>query len=84
MNRRILAVGLLAAALPGFIATASAQTQPPRIAHAVDMSVLHAAGKSVKEIQQSLNRDKYKAWERFGVQPQIHIARVYETMKGAN
>lgn len=43
-----------------------------------------AAGKSVKEIQQSLTWDKYKGWERYGVQPQIHIAQVYATMKGSN
>jgi glyoxylase-like metal-dependent hydrolase (beta-lactamase superfamily II) len=43
-----------------------------------------AAGKSVKEIQQSLTWDKYKDWERYGVQPQIHIAQVYATMKGSN
>jgi glyoxylase-like metal-dependent hydrolase (beta-lactamase superfamily II) len=42
------------------------------------------AGKSVKEIQQSLTWDKYKAWERYGVQPQIHIAEVYATLKGSN
>jgi glyoxylase-like metal-dependent hydrolase (beta-lactamase superfamily II) len=43
-----------------------------------------AAGKSVKEIQQSLTWDKYKAWERFGVQENIHIAEVYATMKGSH
>jgi hypothetical protein len=29
-----------------------------------------------------LNWDKYKEWERFGVQPQIHIAQVYEALTG--
>lgn len=43
-----------------------------------------AAGKSVKELQQSLTFEKYKAWDRYGVQPQIHIAQVYATMKGSN
>jgi glyoxylase-like metal-dependent hydrolase (beta-lactamase superfamily II) len=42
-----------------------------------------AAGKSVKEIQQTLTWDKYKDWERYGVQPQIHIGQVYSTMKGS-
>lgn len=41
------------------------------------------AGKTVKEIQQSLTWDKYKAWERYDVQPQIHIAQVYATIKGS-
>jgi len=42
------------------------------------------AGKSLKEIQQSLTWDKYKSWERYPAQPPIHIAQVYETMKGSN
>jgi glyoxylase-like metal-dependent hydrolase (beta-lactamase superfamily II) len=42
------------------------------------------AGKSLKEIQQSLSWDKYKAWERYPAQPPIHIAQVYATMKGSN
>ncbi len=42
-----------------------------------------AAGKSVKEIQESNTWEKYKNWERHPVQHQIHIAQVYETMKGA-
>lgn len=41
-----------------------------------------AAGKSVKEIQSSLTWDKYKDWERYPVQPGLHIAQVYSTMKG--
>lgn len=41
-----------------------------------------AAGKTVKDIQQSLTFEKYKDWERYGVQPQIHIAQVYATMRG--
>jgi glyoxylase-like metal-dependent hydrolase (beta-lactamase superfamily II) len=40
------------------------------------------AGRSLKDIQSTLNWDKYKAWERFGVQPQIHIAQVYEALTG--
>jgi glyoxylase-like metal-dependent hydrolase (beta-lactamase superfamily II) len=42
-----------------------------------------AAGRSVKEIQQSLRFDKYKAWERGDVQPPLHIAQVYATMRGS-
>jgi glyoxylase-like metal-dependent hydrolase (beta-lactamase superfamily II) len=42
-----------------------------------------AAGKSIKDIQQSLTFEKYKDWERYGMQPQIHIAQVYSTMKGS-
>jgi glyoxylase-like metal-dependent hydrolase (beta-lactamase superfamily II) len=41
-----------------------------------------AAGKSLPEIQKSLTWDKYKGWERWDVQPQIHIAQVYGTIKG--
>jgi glyoxylase-like metal-dependent hydrolase (beta-lactamase superfamily II) len=40
------------------------------------------AGQSLKDIQSTLNWDKYKTWERFGVQPQIHIAQVYEGLTG--
>ena len=40
------------------------------------------AGKSVKEIQQSLSWDKYKGWERVDTAPQAHIAEVYATIKG--
>jgi uncharacterized protein (DUF1501 family)/glyoxylase-like metal-dependent hydrolase (beta-lactamase superfamily II) len=43
-----------------------------------------AAGKSLKEIQDSLTFEKYKDWERYGVQPQIHIGQVYATLKGSN
>lgn len=41
-----------------------------------------AAGKSFKEIQQSLTFDKFKAWERYDTQPRIHIAEVYATLRG--
>lgn len=41
------------------------------------------AGKSLKEIQTSLRFDKVKAWERGDVQPPIHIAQVYATMRGS-
>lgn len=42
-----------------------------------------AAGKSVTEIQQALNLEKYKVWERYGAQRPIHIAQVYATMRGS-
>jgi glyoxylase-like metal-dependent hydrolase (beta-lactamase superfamily II) len=41
-----------------------------------------AAGKSVKDIQQQADWKKYQDWERYGVQPQIHIAQVYQAMMG--
>jgi glyoxylase-like metal-dependent hydrolase (beta-lactamase superfamily II) len=42
------------------------------------------AGKSVEEIQKSLTWDKYKDWERYETQPNIHIAQVYGTIKGSS
>lgn len=42
-----------------------------------------AAGKSLKEIQQTARFDKIKGWERAETQPLIHIAQVYATLKGS-
>lgn len=49
---------------------------------AIEVAAGVAAGKSLKEIQTSLRFDKYKGWERGDVQPPIHIAQVYATMRG--
>jgi glyoxylase-like metal-dependent hydrolase (beta-lactamase superfamily II) len=43
-----------------------------------------AAGKTVKEIQESSRWDKYKNWERHPVQHQVHITQVYEMIRGSN
>lgn len=42
-----------------------------------------AAGRSVKEIQQTLTFPKVKGWERGDTHPPLHIAQVYATLLGA-
>ncbi len=41
-----------------------------------------AAGRTLKEIQQTAKFDAVKGWERGDTQPPLHIAQVYATLKG--